>query len=164
MGIQRRVGIDVNLRLLLNNDSFLNRLLDDNGLLRFFYAQYPFVRFVKRFEFEAYAVVIGAGVFVVQVIGDFVAGRGNINRVGRNFVRFKAFVFLTGFFGTRVEKCRTLCTTLCITKENGRYQQTYSQNRAKNADSVNSVCITDEKLPKDTGRCRKIQLNCMAAA
>ena len=102
MGIQRRVGIDVNLRLLLNNDSFLNRLLDDNGLLRFFYAQYPFVRFVKRFEFEAYAVVIGAGVFVVQVIGDFVAGRGNINRVGRNFVRFKAFVFLTGFFGTRV--------------------------------------------------------------
>ena len=49
------------------------------------------------------------------------------------------------------QKCRTLCTTLCITKENGRYQQTYQQNRAKNADPVNSVCITDEKLPKDTG-------------
>ena len=49
------------------------------------------------------------------------------------------------------QKCRTLCTTLCITKANGRYQQTYLQNRAKNADSVNSVCITDEKLPKDTG-------------
>ena len=83
MGIQRRVGIDVNLRLLLNNDSFLNRLLDDNGLLRFFYAQYPFVRFVKRFEFEAYAVVIGAGVFVVQVIGDFVpVGGTSIGWVG----------------------------------------------------------------------------------
>ena len=49
------------------------------------------------------------------------------------------------------QKCRTLCTTLCITKENGQYQQTYPQNRAKNADLVNSVCITDEKLPKDTG-------------